>query len=128
MTAADYSFLFKPVDLHNIGQLDIDNAFLRHGNGLAEDLAAWMENTPGAIPIGVCHEAARRCCGVEYIPMVFEDEDGRRYYVHVPGYWGEEARVAAQGPQAMKKARDCWWTKTIMGMKADQNDKTGGRQ
>lgn len=121
MPIPDYSFLFRHVDLHNIGQHDMCNAFLR-GNGLAEEFALWQEDTPGAIPIGVCPEAGKRFYGMDYIAMVFEDEDGRRYYVHVPGGWVAEARVAVQGPEAMKEARQNWELENFGNKKAVDAD------
>lgn len=121
MSTPDYSFLFRHVDLRNIGQHDMYNAFLR-GNGLAEEFALWQEDTPGAIPIGVCPEAGRRVCRMDYIAMVFEDEKGRRYYVHVPGGWVAEARVADQGPQAMKEARHNWEVENFRDEKAEVAD------
>lgn len=102
--AADYSFLFHHVDIGAIGEHDMYNAFLR-GDGLVQQLALWREDFEGCVPVGVCPEAGRRFAFQDYFALVFEDSDGRRFHIHVPASWVDEARVADQGEQAMEEAR-----------------------
>lgn len=105
MNKDTYSFLERNVDYYNCGQHDMDNSFLLKAEGLVEEFAAWQANSPDFTPIGICRENVKSIPGMRYFAMVFEDERGRRYYVHVPGYWADEYAVIDQGPAAMEKAR-----------------------
>lgn len=105
MDKETYSFLERNVDYYNCGQHDMDNSFLLKAEGLVEEFAAWQANSPDFTPIGVCRENVKSIPGMRYFAMVFEDDRGRRYYVHVPGYWADEYAVIDQGPAAMEKAR-----------------------
>jgi hypothetical protein len=100
----DFSFLFRHVDINNLGQHDLYNGFLRK-EGLVEEFEDWQENNPGAVPVGICEECRSECGNFVYVAMVYEDEEGRRYFVHVPHTWIAQARVYDQGPEAMEDAR-----------------------
>lgn len=104
---SDYSFLFHHVDFANCGQHDLYNGFLIC-DSVVDGLADWQEENPGAVPIGVCLEN-KHCTGTEpmdqYVAMVYEDANGNRYFVHIPQFWIEEAKVADKGPVAMEDAK-----------------------
>ena len=128
MITPDYSFLFHHVDRDNCGQHDMYNGFLCC-NGLSDGFADWQEENPGAIPIGVCPENTHNTSDDplgQFLAMVYEDPDGNRYFVHVPRYWIEEARVADQGEQAMEDARWMFlWGHTKSELAAKRNGEAG---
>lgn len=125
MSTPDYSFCFRHVDVANCGQHDMYNGFLAE-EGLAKQFADWQEENPGAIPVGVCPENQHnigKVCG-EFIAMVFEDEEGRRFFVHVPAYWVDEAKVANRGERAMEDAR---WLRLFGRSKSSFEDRMKGK-
>lgn len=106
MNNVDYSFLFHHVDIDNCGEHDMYNAFLFADDGLVGEYAAWQNANPGCVPVGICPENVHDAgVGFVYYAMVYEDEEGRRFFVHVPAYWIDEARVVDQGPEAREDAR-----------------------
>ena len=102
----DFSFLDKHVDIYNLGQHDMDNSFI-FTDFIVWQLPAWQARHEGCTPIGICKESTNG--GGAYIAMVFEDEDGNRYYTHVPASWIDEAKVAHLGWEACQEARYNWW-------------------
>jgi len=113
MKTFDYSFLDKHVDSANLGQHDNDNSFL-FKDCLLDQFAAWESTHPGCIPIGICPEAKHHSDDriYEFIAMVYEDENGNRYYVHVPDSWPAEREFAEQRDWAgMKEAQHAFHEK-----------------
>ena len=107
MKTFDYSFLDKHVDSTNLGQHDNDNSFL-FKDCLLDQFAAWESTHPWCIPIGICPEAKNHSADkiYEFIAMVYEDETGNRYYVHVPDSWPAEREAAERRDWAgMKEAQ-----------------------
>lgn len=121
MNKKEYAFLKRHIDIGNCGQHDLDNSFLRgrprtfdeikkhRSGGLIEEFGVWQEDHPGCMPIGICKENTHNIPGMHYVAMVYEDERGGRYYVHVPGYWIPEYEAFDQGENAMGEARDKFW-------------------
>lgn len=106
MKNPEYDFLFHHVDISACGMHDLYNAFLRE-DGLVDQFKAWKEDFPGCIPIGVCPENRHDVSPMsQYIAMVFEDDRGGRYYIHIPKTWVDEAKVSDKGEKAMKAARE----------------------
>ncbi len=113
-----YAFLERHIDLYNCGQHDLDNSFLlsdygqimkglKHArDGLVPEFASWSSSHWMCTPIGICPENMHNTPGMRYVAMVFEDDRGNRYFVHVPGYWVDEYKVFDQGEEAMAIARD----------------------
>jgi hypothetical protein len=113
-----YAFLERHIDLYNCGQHDLDNSFLlsdygqimkslKHArDGLVPEFASWSSSHWLCTPIGICPENMHKTPGMRYVAMVFEDDNGNRYFVHVPGYWVDEYKVFDQGEEAMAIARD----------------------
>lgn len=75
------------VDITNIGQHDKDNSFLL-SKIPQEQFNNWMNKNWNCVPIGFCEEASKEILEKNYVAFVFE-EDGNRYYVHVPEEWME---------------------------------------
>ena len=103
----DFSFLNKHVDINNLGQHDLDNSFL-YTDFIVWQFPAWQGQHEGCTPIGICEESTNGVAG-EFIAMVFENENGNRYFTHVPASWKEEAKVAHLGWEACQEARRKWW-------------------
>jgi len=118
-----YAFLERHVDLYNCGQHDLDNSFImgspltreelenlgHRSGGLVDEFSCWQDDHWMCTPLGICKENTHNVPGMRYIAMVYEDDRGNRYYVHVPGYWLEEYKVFDQGEEAMAIARDKYW-------------------
>ena len=102
----DFSFLDKHVDIYNLGQHDLDNSFI-FTDFIVWQFPVWQAHHEGCVPIGICEESTDG--NGAYIAMVFEDEDGNRYYTHVPASWKDEAKVAHLGWEACQEARYNWW-------------------
>ena len=103
----DFSFLNKHVDIYNLVQHDMDNSFIFQ-DFIVWQFPAWQARHENCTPIGICEESTNGYYG-EFIAMVFEDEDGNRYYTHVPASWIDEAKVAHLGWEACQEARRKWW-------------------
>lgn len=113
-----YAFLERHIDFYNCGQHDLDNSFLlsdygqimkglKHArDGLVPEFASWSSSHWMCTPIGICPENMHKTPGMRYVAMVFEDDQGNRYFTHVPGYWVDEYKVFDQGEEAMEIARD----------------------
>lgn len=103
-----YRFLEHHVDWYNCGEHDLDNSFLlvKGEQGLVPEFNKWQDNHPDCVPVGVCEQRRDESPSMLYVAMVFEDEDGRRYFVHVPSYWIDEYKAFDDGPEAMREARE----------------------
>lgn len=80
MLKDDFYFIDNNIAKENIGEHDGDNRFIAEGiKGL---MPKFYETHPGCIPLGICYEDEHpRFKG--FFPMVFEDENGNRFYDHI---------------------------------------------
>ena len=80
MLKDDFYFIDNNIAKENIGEHDGDNRFIAEGiKGL---MLKFYETHPGCIPLGICYEDEQpRFKG--FFPMVFEDENGNRFYDHI---------------------------------------------
>lgn len=78
MKLSDYDFFNCRISKENIGEHDYDNRFLI--DNIDDQLETWKEQHEGCTPIGICYELPSRYHG--YYPMVYEDENGNRYWTH----------------------------------------------
>lgn len=102
----EYQFLKKHVDRTNLGQHEGYNGFIVTSSGFLGQFADWKSEFPDCIPIGVCKESRPKLDhSGTFMAMVFEDSEGRRYFVHVPACWVDEAEVEHKGPKAMEEAK-----------------------
>lgn len=80
MLKDDFYFIDNKIAKENIGEHDGDNRFLAEGiNGL---MPKFYETHPGCTPIGICYEDEHPSFR-GFFPMVFEDENGNRFYDHI---------------------------------------------
>ncbi len=80
MLKDDFYFIDNKIAKENIGEHDGDNRFLCED--LENMMNAFYETHSGCTPIGICYEDEHpRFKG--FFPMVFEDENGNRFYVHI---------------------------------------------
>lgn len=82
----ELSFLFldEAIDPANMGSREGDNRFLLE-EGPFKQLAALLESFEGFVPIGVCmDEAYVKDYGNKYRPIVLENNNGERCWVHIP--------------------------------------------
>ena len=75
----DYSFIDCHIAKENIGTHDFDNRFV--AEPMARQIEYWQEEHPGCTIIGMCYDEETKKYG-GYYPMVYEDENGFRYYTH----------------------------------------------
>ena len=75
----EWSFRENRIDPQNLGEHDGDNRFFMET--VPNHLKAWREEHPGCTPIGICYDESEKSYGC--YPMVFEDENGNRFYTHV---------------------------------------------
>lgn len=74
----EWAFRKNSIARENIGEHDADNRFM--GYGIHRQLTEWQEDHPGCTPIGICYDKAEEKYGC--FPMVYEDQDGNRFYTH----------------------------------------------
>lgn len=79
MLKDEWYFINNRINIENIGEHDGDNRFMLEDT--PNQLKAWKENHEGCTPIGICYDKNIEKYGC--FPMVFEDENGNRAYVHV---------------------------------------------
>lgn len=99
----DLSFLGRHVDLYNCGQHDLDNSYMFEcdlNSTLEQEVEAFMRRHEDCVPVGICEENR----DWSTVALVFEDQDGNRYFTHVPEYWLREYEVLGD-PEAMMKAK-----------------------
>ena len=75
-----YAFIENRIAKENIGEHDGDNRFICEG--VEHMMDAWQQDHEGCTPIGVCYEDPHPWSR-GYYPMVYEDENGNRYYTHI---------------------------------------------
>ena len=75
----DWDFRHNKISRYNLGTHDADNRFMMYD--IHKQLDAWKEEHPGCTPIGICYDEEEEHYGC--YPMVFEDQDGNRFYTHV---------------------------------------------
>ena len=80
MLKDDFYFIENSIAKENIGEHDGDNRFL--AEGINELMPKFYETHPGCTPIGVCYEDEHPSYR-GFFPMVFEDENGNRFYDHI---------------------------------------------
>jgi len=99
----DFVFLEQRIDVLNIGEAEKFNRFLI-GDTIEEQFWLLKKDFPDYIPIGVCFdESVTKMIGTyAYRPMVMEDNDGNRIWIHIPYldwfeyYKGEKHTVETQ--------------------------------
>ena len=99
----DLSFLGRHVDLYNCGQHDLDNSYMFEcdlNSTLEQEVEAFMRRHEDCVPVGICEENR----DWSTVALVFEDQDGNRYFTHVPEYWLREYEVLGD-PEAMMQAK-----------------------
>lgn len=80
MLKDDFYFIDNNIAKENIGEHDGDNRFI--AEGIKSLMPKFYETHPGCTPVGVCYEDEHlRFKG--FFPMVFEDENGNRFYDHI---------------------------------------------
>lgn len=77
--AVDYSFIDCHIAKENIGEHDGDNRFLIADIG--HQIEAWQEDHKGCTIVGICYEDPHPFYK-GYYPMVYEDENGNRFWTH----------------------------------------------
>ena len=75
----EWAFRENHIAKENIGEHDADNRFLTEG--IHRQLTHWKNTHEDCTPIGICYDEEMENYGC--YPMVFEDEDGNRFYTHV---------------------------------------------
>ena len=75
----DYSFTECHIAKENIGEHDGDNRFLMVS--FDKQIEKWHEDHQGCTLIGICYEDPHPFYD-GYFPMVYEDEDGNRFWTH----------------------------------------------
>lgn len=80
MLKDDFYFIDNKIARENIGEHDGDNRFL--AEGINELMPKFYETHPGCTPIGICYEDEHPSFR-GFFPMVFEDENGNRFYDHI---------------------------------------------
>lgn len=81
----DFVFLEERIDVSNIGEAEKFNRFL-FGDTIEEQFRLLKKDFPDYTPIGVCFdESVTKLIGTyAYRPMVMEDNDGNRIWIHIP--------------------------------------------
>ena len=74
----EWSFRENRIARENIGEHDADNRFLL--DDIHRHLTHWKNTHEGCTPIGICYDEEEENYGC--YPMVFEDENGNRFYTH----------------------------------------------
>lgn len=74
-----YEFMNCHIAKDNIGEHDGDNRFLLANT--EDQLSSWQEEHEGCTPVGICYEDPHPNYSGFY-PMVYEDENGNRYWTH----------------------------------------------
>lgn len=89
---SSFLFLDETIDLANMGSREGDNSFLLEGNPFLQ-LKGLLKVFEGFTPIGVCmDDSVSKDYGVnnKYRPVVLENEDGERCWIHIPyEFWKE---------------------------------------
>ena len=80
MLKDDFYFIDNRISIENEGEHDGDNRFLCEG--IENMMNVFYETHPGCTPIGICYEDEHSIYR-GFFPMVFEDEDGNRFYDHI---------------------------------------------
>lgn len=74
----EWSFRKNKIARENIGEHDGDNRFLL--SDIHRQLRHWKNSHENCTPIGICYDEEEENYGC--YPMVFEDENGNRFYTH----------------------------------------------
>ena len=76
----DYSFVENHIAIENIGTHDFDNSWL--GEDFPKQISAWKKINPDCTIIGICYDDKVAMYNKQYRPLVYEDENGDRFYTH----------------------------------------------
>ena len=74
----EWSFRKNKIAKENIGEHDADNRFLLEDT--YRQLRRWKSTHEGCVPVGVCYDQETENYGC--YPLVYEDENGNRFYTH----------------------------------------------
>ena len=75
----DYSFIECRISKENIGEHEMDNSFLAEP---LQDQIGTLKKKLNCQPIGICYELPYPNMRCPYYPLVCEDKDGNRFWVH----------------------------------------------
>lgn len=89
-----FDFLDIRISVENIGHREMYNHFLM-GDGAVRQLDMLLDDYEGYIPIGVCiDENYLKEYGGKYYPVVLENNDGDRIWIHCPySSWKERIKL-----------------------------------
>ena len=76
----DYSFVENRIAIENIGKHDPNNIWINED--FPKQIQAWKELNPNCTIIGICYDDSIAKYNERYRPMVYEDENGDRFYTH----------------------------------------------
>jgi len=68
------------INISNIGEHDADNRFIV--GDVEKWMSKWQEDHEGCVIIGICYDESIKKYET-YYPMVYEDENGNRFYTHI---------------------------------------------
>lgn len=74
----EWSFRENRIAPENIGEHDGNNRFLLED--YSRQLTHWKNDHEGCTPIGICYDESEENYGC--YPLVYEDENGDRFYTH----------------------------------------------
>lgn len=80
MIKDDFYFIDNRIASENIGEHDGDNRFLLES--VPDMMKSWKKEHEDCTPIGVCYDDSTK--KYDYYPMVYEDQNGNRFYTHIP--------------------------------------------
>lgn len=80
MIKDDFYFIDNRIASENIGEHDGDNRFLLES--VQDMMKSWNKEHEGCTPIGVCYDDSTK--KYDCYPMVYEDQNGNRFYTHIP--------------------------------------------
>lgn len=80
MIKDDFYFIDNRIASENIGEHDGDNRFLLES--VRNMMKSWKEEHEDCTPIGVCYDDSTK--KYDCYPMVYEDQNGNRFYTHIP--------------------------------------------
>lgn len=75
----DYTFVDCHISKDNIGEHDFDNSFC--AENMEHQIEKFYETHEGCTIVGICYEDPHPYYK-GYYPLVFEDENGNRFYTH----------------------------------------------
>lgn len=80
MIKDDFYFIDNRIASENIGDHDGDNRFLLES--VRDMMSSWKKEHEDCTPIGVCYDYSTK--KYNCYPMVYEDQNGNRFYTHIP--------------------------------------------